>query len=100
MDWIGQTIEIQGEIWKVIKCRDFDPAEKSLVKRAEVVPSLLGKSICFFMQSGGQTFIPLLDESPLLPGDTIDMNKIQLFTLQKDDAFHHYQDEITRVYAW
>jgi hypothetical protein len=54
-----------------------------MVCRAEVVPSDLGKSVCFFMKGGGQTYIPLSEQSKLEVGDELDLKTARLITLSR-----------------
>jgi len=78
--------------WTVKDTRHFNAEEISMVSRAEVVPSDDGNSVCFFMQTGGQTYIPLSRQSKLTVGDSVDMKTVKLITLcQKGKA------DITRV---
>ena len=51
------------------------------VNRAEVVASQYGSSVCFFMNAGGQTYIPLDDNSELSVGDELDIRTAKLITL-------------------
>jgi hypothetical protein len=66
----------------------------ALVKKAEVVSSDYGKSVCFFMHSGGQTYIPLSNQSTLGVGDSVDLGKAKVLTLHRDGS-----DDITRIDA-
>lgn len=77
--------------WTLIKARYFDAEEIAAVARAEVVPSSPGKSVCFFMMAGGNTYIPLIESSKLTVGDTLDLTKAQIITLGKGKI------EITRI---
>ena len=67
--------------WTVKSTRSFNPEEIAAVKRAEVVPSQYGNSVCFFMQTGGQTYIPLSKQSKLSVGDVLDIRSAKLITL-------------------
>ena len=78
--------------WTVKSTRPFDPEEIAAVKRAEVVASQYGNSVCFFMNSGGQTYIPLSKQSKLAVGDEFDLKTAQLITLCRDG-----EDDIYRV---
>lgn len=80
--------------WKVVGSRAFNSEEVAAVKRAEVVSSQYGSSVCFFMKSGGQTYIPLSRDSELAVGDSVDLTKAQLLTLHRDG-----DDDIVRVQA-
>ena len=74
--------------------RGFSPEEIAAVKKAEVVSSEYGNSVCFYMQSGGQTYIPLSNQSNLGVGDTVDLSKAKILTLHRDG-----NDDITRIDA-
>ena len=78
--------------WNVKDVRTFNLEEIAAVKNAEVVPSQYGNSVCFFMKSGGQTYIPLYEKSSLTPGDTVNLKKAVLITLCREG-----EDDICRV---
>lgn len=80
--------------WAVIASRAFTVEEQNAVSSAKVVASQYGNSVCFMMVGGGQTFIPLSQNSSKAVGDTIDLSKAQLLTLAKDG-----EDDIYRVEA-
>ena len=80
------------DAWNVKNIREFSEDEISAVKNAEVVSSKYGSSVCFFMCSGGQTYIPLYDKSKLTPGDNVDLKNALLLTLCRKG-----QDDIYRV---
>jgi hypothetical protein len=67
--------------WIVKNTRLFDPEEIAAVDRAEVVAYLYGNSVCFFMNGGGQTYIPLSKQSKLAVGDELDLKTAKLVTL-------------------
>lgn len=87
-------LQTYGGSWSVVadKTRGFSAEEQALIKRAEVVPSEYGNSVCFFMKSGGQTYIPLSRDSTLTVGEEVDVTKAKLLTLRRDGS-----DDITRV---
>lgn len=70
--------------WGVKNTRQFNDDEKSSVKNAVVVDSQYGHSVCFFMKTGGQKYVPLSTESTLKLGDTVNMDTAKLVTLSKD----------------
>ena len=78
--------------WTVKTTRPFAPEEVAAVKRAEVVASQYGNSVCFFMNGGGQTYIPLSKQSKLAIGDELDMKTAKILTLSKKG-----KDDITRI---
>ena len=71
--------------------RNFNEEELEQVKSAKVVASQYGMSVCFFMKEGCQKYIPVSRDSACSIGDTVDLTKAQLLTLEKDD------EKITRV---
>ena len=70
--------------WSLSGSRAFSAEEISAVVSAEVVDSQYGNSVCFHMQGGGITFIPLSNDSTLGVGDSVDLLKAQLLTLSKE----------------
>lgn len=79
--------------WAVIASRAFTVEEQNAVSSAKVVTSQYGNSVCFMMVGGGQTFIPLSQNSSKAVGDTIDLSKAQLLTLAKDGEENIYRIE-------
>lgn len=73
--------------WILKNSRPFDPEEIAAVKRAEVVASQYGKSVCFFMNSGGKTFIPLSNQSKLAVGDELDLRTSKVLTLSQKGKY-------------
>ena len=78
--------------WRYKGAKPFSADEVAAVERTEVVTSLYGNSLCIFMQSGGQTYIPLSQYSSLTVGDTLDLKTAMLITLCRDG-----EDDIYRV---
>ena len=91
---IFDSLNIYGGKWAVVadKTRGFSDEERSLINRAEVVSSDYGKSVCFFMVGGGQTYIPLSTNSTLGVGDSVDVSKAKILTLHRDGSA-----DITRI---
>ena len=85
-------LQVYAGKWNVVDSRSFNDEEKAMINRAEVVASEYGNSVCFFMHSGGPTYIPLSNQSSLTPGDTVDINKAKLLTLHRDGS-----EDITRI---
>jgi hypothetical protein len=89
---IFSNLQVYGGSWEVVATRAFDAEEIAAVKKAQVVSSEYGNSVCFFMKSGGQTYIPLSNQSSLTVGDDVDLNKAKILTLHRDGS-----DNITRI---
>ncbi len=73
--------------------RAFTAEEQRAVSSATVVSSQYGNSVCFMMVGGGQTFIPLSQNSSKSVGDTIDLSSAKLLTLGKDGEFDIFRVE-------
>ena len=91
---IFSGLNVYGGKWAVVddKTRGFNPEEIAAVTKAEVVSSEYGKSVCFFMVGGGQTYIPLSNASTLGVGDEVDLTKAKILTLHRDGS-----EDITRI---
>lgn len=89
---IFASLRIYAGKWSEKNARAFAPEEVSAVEKAEVVESNYGFSVCFFMAGGGQTYIPLDQNSSASIGTLIDLTKAQLVTLQRPG-----EDDIYRV---
>ena len=87
-------LQVYGGSWNVVGSRAFDAEEIAAVKSAQVVSSEYGKSVCFFMHSGGQTYIPLSNQSNLGVGDNVDLTTAKVLTLHRDGS-----GDITRIDA-
>ena len=85
-------LQVYAGKWNVVDSRSFNDEEKALIARAEVVPSEYGNSVCFFMKAGGQTYIPLSNQSSLGIGDSVDLDKAKVLTLHRDGSA-----DITRI---
>ena len=79
--------------WKTKEVRSFSQEERDVVKRAEVVPSQYGLSVCFDLVLEGQTlkrYIPLSNQSDLKVDDVVDLSTAKLITLSRagdDDIY-------------
>ena len=89
---IFSALRVYAGKWSEKSARAFAPEEVAAVDKAEVVESQYGLSVCFFMSGGGQTYIPLDQNSSLGIGAQVDLTKAQLVTLQRPG-----EDDIYRV---
>lgn len=85
-------LQVYGGSWNVVDSRSMTPEEIGAVIKAEVVSSEFGNSVCFFMKSGGQTYIPLSRDASVGVGDGVDLTKAKVLTLHRDG-----NDDITRI---
>ena len=80
---IFSSLQVYAGKWAVKARRVFNQEEIAAVTKAEVVASQYGNSVCFFLANGGQSYIPLAQDSELSVGDTVDLSKAHLLTLEK-----------------
>lgn len=91
---IFSALRVYAGKWNVKETRDFTQEEMDAIDTASVVDSQYGMSVCFFMKSGGQTYIPLSNDSNKSVGDTIDLKTAKLLTLGRQG-----ESDIFRVKA-
>lgn len=78
--------------WNLKDERDFTQEEISCVDNNIIEKSQYGNSVCFFMKDGGKCYIPCDVNMTLGVGESIDMTKAKVITLQKEG-----EDDILRV---
>lgn len=81
---IFDTLKVYAGKWSVKSVRAFDAEEIKAVKSAEVVPSQYGNSVVFAFVAGGQSYIPLSNDSTASVGDIVDLEKAEIITLEKE----------------
>ena len=81
---IFSALTVYAGKWNVTDTRSFSPDEVAAVESATVVDSQYGQSVCFIMKAGGQTYIPVDQNSSVATGDSIDLTKAKLLTLHRD----------------
>ncbi len=91
---IFSALRVYAGKWSEKNVRTFAPEEVAAVDKAEVVESQYGLSVCFFMKAGGQSYIPLDQNSSAAIGDTIDLTKAQVVTLCKQGENDIYRVRI------
>ena len=91
---IFSALRVYAGKWSEKKVESFKAEEIALVDKAEVVESQYGLSVCFFMKAGGQSYIPLDQNSSAAIGDTIDLTKAQVVTLCKQGENDIYRVRI------
>ena len=80
---IFSSLRVYAGKWNLKSSRAFSPEEVAAVASAVVVASQYGNSVCFSMVNGGQTFIPLSQNSAKAVGESIDLTTAKLLTLEK-----------------
>ena len=91
---IFSALRVYAGKWSEKNVRDFAPEEVAAVEQSKVVESQYGFSVCFFMKGGGQSYIPLDQNSSLGIDAVVDLTKAKLVTLQRPG-----EDDIYRVRA-
>lgn len=79
--------------WVLVGERNFSKEEIAEVASAEVVESQYGLSACFHLYGGKIKFIPMSNNCMLGIGESIDMDKAIIQTLQRNN------ETIYRIYA-
>lgn len=82
---IFDSLQMYAGKWSVKSVRSFTSEEKDIVASIKVVASQFGKSACFFMKNGQQSYIPLDKDSELTtPVDAVlSFDNIELMTLER-----------------
>jgi len=88
---IFSALRVYAGKWQVKDSRSFSADEINAVQSATVVDSQYGQSVCFMMKSGGQTYIPLDQNSSKATGDTIDLSQAKIITLSKEGEADIYR---------
>ena len=88
---IFSALRVYAGKWSEKAVRAFSKEEQDAIEKAEVVDSQYGQSVCFFMKAGGQSYIPLDQNSSKATGDTIDLSSASLVTLSKQGEADIYR---------
>ena len=80
---IFSKIPVYAAKWSIKDQRQFTEEEIASVNEAVVVSSTYGNSVCFFMKSGGQSYIPLDINSSIGVGELVDLSKATIITLER-----------------
>ena len=83
---IFESLKKYANQFVVANRRKFSKEEQDCVDHAEVKLSQYGMSVCFYMKSGCQTYIPLSRDSVAAEGDKVDLTKAELLTLKKEGS--------------
>ena len=88
---IFSALRVYAGKWQVKNSRSFSEDEIKAVESATVVDSQYGQSVCFLMVGGGQTYIPLDQNSSKAVGDAVDLSQASLLTLSKQGEADIYR---------
>lgn len=78
------TTSASSNKWRVKEERPFTAEEINAVQKAVVVANQYGKSICFYMKAGGQSYIPLTHNSEIGVGESVNVINLRLLTLTRE----------------
>ena len=81
---IFNAIKVYSGKWQVKNTRSFTQEEMNAIQTASVVDSQYGLSVCFILRSGGQSYIPLDQNSNKAVGEIIDLSQAKLVTLGRE----------------
>lgn len=88
---IFSAIRTYASKWTVKESRNFTQEEIDAVSSCSIVDSQFGRSVCFFMKGGGQSYIPLANDSTKSVGDVIDLSSAKLLTLERSGEADIYR---------
>lgn len=91
---IFNSLPIYNLGWTVTNRRHFSEEEIAEVEKAEVIKSDYGLSVCFYLKQGGNSRIPLSNQSSLGVGDLVNMENAEVLTLSKRG-----EEDIMRIEA-
>lgn len=80
-----------GHPWRVQESRYLTWDEVNSVLYAEVVPSQFWYSVCFHLNTGKCSYVPLSSNSNACAGDIVDPAEIKVLILENDG------DKIVRI---
>ena len=69
--------------WSVKDVNKMSNDDIQMVSNATIVPSEYGLSVCFFMKTGGQVYIPVSNDCNATVGQSVDLTKAEIITLEK-----------------
>lgn len=78
-------LQVYGEPWSVVSSRNFNADEIAAVRSTCIVDSKFGKSVCFFLKGGGQSYIPVSNTgAEAVLGASINMSTAKLVKLHRE----------------
>ena len=80
---ILNSLRVYAGKWNLKESRAFSQEEIDSVLRTVVVASNYGNSLCMFLKTGGQVYIPLAQGSTKGIGESVDLATAKLLTLEK-----------------
>lgn len=81
--------------WEQTGSQKFDANDLAAIDSATVVTSQFGKSVCFFLKGGGQSYVPMSRNGQQLEvGASVDPSKVTIETLSKKGEADIYRARI------
>lgn len=82
-----KNIQVYAGKYSVKAEQKLDAEDIAMFSGAKVVTSEYGKSVCFFLKSGGQQYIPLSTMGlQKEPGESVDLEKVSLQVLERQGS--------------
>lgn len=80
---IFSALKVYAGRWNESNVRPFDINEIAAVDYVKIEESTYGLSACFFMKTGGMTYIPVDQNTHAIEGQVVDLTKALLVTLSR-----------------
>lgn len=91
---ILDSVRMYNGSWEVSNVSNFNEEEKAQIKKAKIVDSQYGLSVCLFMKNGQKGFIPLSNTSSGDEGDVVDLETAKIVQLKREGDLPIYRIEL------
>lgn len=91
---ILDSVRMYNGSWEVANVSSFNEDEKAQIKKAKIVDSQYGLSVCLFMKNGQKGFIPLSNTSAGDEGDVVDLETAKIVQLKREGDAPIYRIEL------
>lgn len=88
-------LRVYADKWNLKEVVKLDAEDKALYSSAKIVDSQFGHSVCFFLKTGGQNFIPVSNNSvEVHTGDIVNLDKVEIEILSRSGEADIYRVKI------
>lgn len=91
---ILNSVRMYNGSWEVANVSSFSDEDKAQIKKARIVDSQFGLSVCLFMKNGQKGFIPLSNTSSGDEGDVVDLETAKVIQLKREGDAPIYRIEL------
>lgn len=91
---ILDSVTMYNGSWEVSNTSSFSDEDKAQIKKARIVDSQYGLSVCLFMKNGQKGFIPLSNTSAGDEGDVVDLETAKIIQLKREGDKPIYRIEL------